>query len=181
MIRTLWIKRKFHFKIPPGWLPNIIVRLQGTRVRLREVTATVSEHISSIKYLEKWSIREHIGLLTDLETLHMGRINDFVFRQPELRAADMTNLKTHQALHNLKPVPALIAEFVEERNHFILHLEILDDETMQFVALHPRLKTYMRPVDLAFFTAEHDDHHLASIRMIMKTTRNKLLPIIFII
>jgi len=25
----------------------------------------------------------------------------------------------------------------------------------------------MRPVDMAFFTAEHDDHHLASIREIM--------------
>ncbi len=168
MERTPWIKRKFHFKIPPGWLPNIIVRLQGTVVRLRDLTATVSEPMTSIKYLDKWSIREHIGHLTDLETLHMGRINDFIFRQPELRAADMTNLKTHQALHNLKPVPVLIDEFAEERKHLIHHLEILDDETMQFASLHPRLKSMMRPVDMAYFTAEHDDHHLASIRLIIE-------------
>jgi|GEM_PF-4393916 len=31
-------------------------------------------------------------------------------------------------------------------------------------ALHPRLKTPMRIVDLAYFVAEHDDHHLSRIR-----------------
>ncbi|MFT4669296.1 MAG: hypothetical protein ACI9M9_001964 [Flavobacteriaceae bacterium] len=29
--------------------------------------------------------------------------------------------------------------------------------------MHPRLKVLMRPVDLLFFVAEHDDHHLATI------------------
>jgi hypothetical protein len=30
-------------------------------------------------------------------------------------------------------------------------------------ALHPRLKTPMRIIDLFLFVAEHDDHHLARI------------------
>jgi hypothetical protein len=30
-------------------------------------------------------------------------------------------------------------------------------------ALHPRLKRPMRLVDLCFFVAEHDDHHLATV------------------
>ncbi len=167
MQRTPWIKRKFHFKIPPGWLPNIIERLRGTEPRLRQMTSGISDSMAGLKFLEKWCIKEHIGHLTDLETLHMGRINDFIFRQPVLRAADMTNTKTYLALHNKKAVEVLIKEFKEERENFIKHLLLLDELTSQYISLHPRLKTYMRPVDMAYFTAEHDDHHLASIRIIL--------------
>jgi len=35
-------------------------------------------------------------------------------------------------------------------------------------ALHPRLKTPMRTMDLFLFVAEHDDHHLAKISEIIK-------------
>jgi hypothetical protein len=31
------------------------------------------------------------------------------------------------------------------------------------MALHPRLNVRIRVLDLAFFIAEHDDHHLARI------------------
>ena len=33
-------------------------------------------------------------------------------------------------------------------------------------ALHPRLETPMRMMDLFYFVAEHDDHHLARITAI---------------
>lgn len=167
MQRTPWIKRKFHFKIPPGWLPNIIERLRGTESRLRLMTKGITDSGAGLKFLEKWSIKENIGHLTDLESLHMGRINDLIFKQPVLRAADMTNTKTNLALHNTKDVETLIEEFSEERANFIKHLLMLDELTQQFTSQHPRLKTAMRPVDMAYFTAEHDDHHLASIRIII--------------
>ncbi len=61
----------------------------------------------------------------------------------------------------------LIKEFDKERENFIKHLLLLDELTSQFISLHPRLKAFMRPVDMAYFTAEHDDHHLASIRIIL--------------
>jgi len=35
-------------------------------------------------------------------------------------------------------------------------------------ATHPRLKVKMTPVDLAFFDAEHDDHHLLKISDIIR-------------
>jgi len=164
MERTPWIKRKFHFKIPPGWLPNILERLHGTEFRLLKLTETISNETASFKPLEKWSIKEHIGHLTDLEALHIGRVNDFIFKLPVLRSADMTNAKTHMAPHNIKSIDALINEFAEERKTLIHHLKMLNEDILQFASLHPRLKTFMRPVDMAYFTAEHDDHHLASIR-----------------
>jgi hypothetical protein len=36
-------------------------------------------------------------------------------------------------------------------------------------ALHPRLKVVMTPVDLAWFDAEHDDHHLVRINEILES------------
>jgi hypothetical protein len=45
----------------------------------------------------------------------------------------------------------------------------LTDEQLERAALHPRLKTPMRIVDLAYFVAEHDDHHLARVRELMQS------------
>jgi hypothetical protein len=36
---------------------------------------------------------------------------------------------------------------------------------------HPRLKVMMTPVDLAWFDAEHDDHHLVKINEIIHALR----------
>lgn len=167
MTRTPWIHRTFHFGIPPGWMPNTLERLLSTELRIKNLTQNLSEEDAIISFKNKWSIKEHIGHLTDLEELHTGRINDFVLRKPELRAADMSNIKTEKANHNEKELSLLINDFQAARSIFILHLNQLNDDTQQFAALHPRLKLEMRPVDLAFFTAEHDDHHLASIRELL--------------
>jgi len=167
MQRLPWIHRKFQFDIPPGWMPNILERLHGTSARIRQMTRDLSDSHASLQPNDQWSVKQHIGHLTDLELLHTGRVSDFIFREPILRAADMSNAKTNQAGHNNKSLSVLINEFEHDRNNFIWHLKKLDEDTQQFASLHPRLKTYMRPVDMAYFTAEHDDHHLASMRMII--------------
>jgi len=88
-----------------------------------------------------------------------------------LRAADMKNIKTNEANHNSKTLNELLNYFSGRRKQFIERLEKLDDATQVFKSIHPRLQTPMRPVDVAFFTAEHDDHHLADIRGILKKIR----------
>jgi hypothetical protein len=42
-------------------------------------------------------------------------------------------------------------------------MEVLPDDVIVRVARHPRLGQPMRLLDAAFFTAEHDDEHLARI------------------
>jgi hypothetical protein len=171
MQRTKWTDRKFNFDIPEGWLPNILERLKGTEIRLLALTAHLSDDIISYKPNGKWSIKEHIGHLSDLEELHEGRIDDFIAGKEILRAADMSNTKTNQAEHNHKSIQQLIKEFAAKRNVFISRLEKLDDDTQKFQSLHPRLRVMMKPVDMAFFTAEHDDHHLASVREIINSNK----------
>jgi hypothetical protein len=171
MERTKWTERKFTFDFPEGWMPNILERLAGTQARLYEMTRNISAAQAALKAGNKWSMKENIGHLTDLEDLHEGRIDDFRERKTTLRAADMSNKKTVEAGHNAKSVDQLINEFGVRREQFIKRLLLLDDATQQFKSLHPRLQIMMRPVDVAYFTAEHDDHHLADIRVILNSLK----------
>jgi hypothetical protein len=167
MKRSLWTERKFNFDQPEGWLPDVIERLQGTPLRLALMVQSVNEEKLAAKPGEIWSIKENIGHLTDLETLHDGRIDDFLARKSMLRAADMENIKTRQANHNNQEIEILLNSFITAREAFVQRLMEIDDETQFFKSMHPRLQVPMRLIDMAFFTAEHDDHHLASIRELM--------------
>ncbi len=169
MERTKWVDRKFNLGLPPGWLSNVLIRLEGVAVRLRNLTKELSDTQSRAQLNGQWSIKEHIGHLIDLEALHSGRIQDFINRKSVLRAADMSNKKTYAASHNERSIDQLIDRFDHNRTQFITSLKSLDDETQEFLALHPRLKVPMRVVDMAFFTAEHDDHHIASIVQILRS------------
>src|SRR5687768_11893539 len=100
MERAKWTDRRFVFDIPEGWLPNVLERLYGTAGRLIELTFGLSDEQASLKLEGRWSIKEHIGHLLDLEELHEGRIDDFKGRMDVLRAADMSNAKTEKAEHN---------------------------------------------------------------------------------
>lgn len=173
MRRAKWIERKFTFDFPEGWLPNILERLRGTPARINEIAFSLSEDTTNYKPNDKWSIKENIGHLGDIEELHEGRIDDLISRKQTLRAADISNAKTSSANHNAKTLQQLLNEFSKKRKQFISRLEQLDDKTQSFKSLHPRLQVMMRPVDIAFFTAEHDDHHLADIREILLTLQKE--------
>lgn len=175
MNRAKWTDRKFTFDFPEGWLADILERLKGTEIRIIYMINSLSEENCEFKPNGEWSIKEHIGHLSDLEDLHEGRIDDFLERKETLRPADMKNKKTYDANHNARAKEELIGEFFMKRKQFVDRLEALDDETHKHKAMHPRLQTMMRPVDVAFFTAEHDDHHLADMRAIVKLIKQSTL------
>ena len=168
MQRTEWFKRKFPLLDDNGVLPSIIERLAGTPARVEELTKDMDDQLLMVKPDDKWSIKEEIGHLSDLEPLWFGRLDDFISRLPELTPADLTNRKTHEANHNDIPLSTLLARFRQERGRLVAKLMSLDEDELLHAALHPRLKTPMRVIDLAYFVAEHDDHHLAAIREILK-------------
>jgi hypothetical protein len=164
MKHTPWIERKFNFDFPLTHLPFIIERLKGTAIRISDLADGIPEERLIQKPLGKWSLKEHIGHLGDLEELHLGRMVDFKNKLPVLRAADMSNLKTAGANHNANSLKDLLNRFSTKRKEFILTLLALNEEENNFQSLHPRLKVEVRPVDIGFFVAEHDDHHLVLMR-----------------
>lgn len=167
MKRTKWAERQFALGNSPGLMPNILERLRGTPVRLRHICKDLSMHDLEFKQGDHWSIKEHIGHLSDLEDLHEGRVDDFMERKNPLRAADMSNEATYKANHNSESLDHLLRVFETKRQTLVQRLLRLDEETQNYESMHPRLKQNMRPVDMAFFTAEHDDQHLAIIREIL--------------
>jgi hypothetical protein len=101
--------------------------------------------------------------------LHEGRLEDYERGLEVLRAADMSNRKTEEANHNFARLEDLLARFRSARESFVRRLEALTEEQVAASAIHPRLGKQMRVIDMALFVAEHDDHHLASIRELSKT------------
>jgi uncharacterized damage-inducible protein DinB len=164
MQRTEWFNRKFPVIDDNGILPSIIERLSGTPARIEEITAHLEPAVLTLKPNGKWSIKEEIGHLCDLESLWLGRLHDLINGEPELRVTDLTNQKTHNANHNATALKTLQQSFREQRQLLVNALLSLDDTQLLNSSLHPRLKTPMRIMDLAYFVAEHDDHHLAGVR-----------------
>lgn len=169
MKRTEWFKRTFPVIEDNGLLPTIIERLSGTPARVEEILGRLDPDLLTLKPDGKWSIKEEIGHLGDLEPLWYGRIEDLVNGAAQLRVADLTNQATHNADHNAAKTITLLQRFREQRQAFVDKLLSLTDEQLERSALHPRLKTPMRIVDLAYFVAEHDDHHLARVRAIIQS------------
>ncbi|MGQ0827807.1 MAG: DinB family protein [Bacteroidota bacterium] len=164
-----WTSREFDFNFPSENFLSIIKQLQSTAEKIKTITQGLSKNILTQKIDNAWSIQEHIGHLIDLDELHDGRINDFINKLEILRAADMTNQKTYKANHNERILSDLIHEFKNNRDHFISRLKKLDPNQSAF---HPRLQKQMRVVDMAFFVAEHDNHHLMIIKNILNSVNN---------
>lgn len=161
--RTKWVERRFTFDLPVGWFACVLERLRGTPARLEDLTRGLAPDILTRRDHDRWSMQEHAGHLLDLEGLDAGRLDDFEAGRASLRAADMSNRKTHEAAHNERRAEDLLGELRRGRLEFVRRLEGYDEEFVRRTSLHPRLQVPMRVIDLAHFISEHDDHHLASV------------------
>jgi uncharacterized damage-inducible protein DinB len=170
IIQTPWFERKIDLNFPVGLFPVIIERLEGTLPGMAAMIKNKSEELLTRKPNGEWSVKEQVGHLYDLEELWYGRIDDFLSGKEMLRTADLRNTKTHEAGHNEKEMEELVELFSSARNKLIDKVKDADESVASLIALHPRLQTPMRLIDHLFFIAEHDDHHLAKIRKLLRET-----------
>lgn len=166
-----WFERKFVFDLPLSRLPNVLERLRGTPARLEESIHSATTAALSTRIDGKWSIQENVGHLCDLEPLWIRRSQQILDGESQLAVADLTNRATDEANHNAFPIKALLGRFRGLRLQFVSILESADASVQDRTARHPRLGTPMRLIDVAFFTAEHDDHHLARITELLNHTK----------
>jgi hypothetical protein len=161
MRRTPWFERRFASIEDNGLLPGIVERLQGTPPRLRAMLAGIDRAGTVVA---GWTIAQEVGHLIDLEPLWLQRARDIISGSSELTVADLSNRATHDGDHDRWPVAALIERFDGARQPLVLALRTAGPSDLDRSARHPRLGTPMRLIDLAYFVAEHDDHHLARLR-----------------
>ncbi|MBA3356169.1 MAG: DinB family protein [Pyrinomonadaceae bacterium] len=110
--RIKWTDRRFDFTFPAELYPETIERLRGTPARLEDRIGSLPAEALQRRDGEKWSMQENAGHLLDLESLVMERLNQYVIGATELHAADMSNRKTDEAVHNSVPVASIPATFV---------------------------------------------------------------------
>jgi len=158
-----WIERVFEFDFPVERLTELIQRLGRTPDRLEELTDLLRAEQLVARPEGGWSIQEIVGHLLDLDTLFMGRLDDYEAGLAELRPADISNRATDAVGYNDRDIGELLTEFKQTRARLVKRLSKLPPEAFARSAFHRRLDVQMRLVDMCYFQAEHDEHHMAKI------------------
>ena len=167
-----WFSRTFELGLPPEAAPEIFDRLRTAPDRLETAVAGLSPEILTQRRDDKWSIQENAGHLFDLESLWDQRLIDYARGATTLHPADLENRKTHEANHNSRPISEILAAFRSARLAIMEKLAHLTPAELSRTALHPRLEQPMTVVDLCYFVAEHDEHHLATIKELRSALLN---------
>ncbi|HFA49642.1 MAG TPA: MarR family transcriptional regulator [Bacteroidetes bacterium] len=163
----LWFERKFDFENLSTTPEGILERLRFTPLRLQEQIKNLSHAQLTQTFENKWSVQENIGHMNDLEPLWHGRILDILNGAKTMRPADLTNKKSHEAEHDEVPIDKILSDFFANRKKLVALCEKNIEMAWTASAIHPRLLKPMRIIDLLYFTAEHDDHHIATINYLI--------------
>ena len=111
----------------------------------------------------KWSVKQNIGHLAEVDEIALKRIDEMLSGKPVLSPAVFEPKQDY----NKMQVDDVINFFKKSREANLKVYNSLSDTDLAKTSLHPRLKIMMNPVDLAMFDAEHDDHHLVTINQIL--------------
>jgi uncharacterized damage-inducible protein DinB len=167
MNSTKWFDRVFDFQQESQDFPIICQRLKEAPQQLRRLVSGLNIEQLRFQPGGKWSVAEHCGHLLVLEPLWKTRIVDIMQEQAVLTAADLENKATFDAGFNEWAIDAILTDFERERQLTLQQLDRLTSNDLLKQSMHPRIKKPMRIVDHMYFVAEHDAHHLASIREII--------------
>lgn len=165
---TKWFDKKFEFNFGMERYDALYERLQNAPVKYRVEASDLPEKMLQLKPDDKWSIKENVGHLLLLEPLWLTRFKEIKEGMAEMSVADLNNTETNESSFNGVAIQTLIENFSKTRNKAINFLNGLHQEEFALTSMHPRLQIPMRIIDMMHFVAEHDDHHLNTIRTIIK-------------
>jgi hypothetical protein len=162
-----WFERYLVFGKPKEMLPYFLDRLEGTICRIQEKVKGISEEILTAQHNGKWSVKQNIGHLAEVDEIANKRMDEMVAGISPMSPA----VFEPRVDYNQMPVQVVVDYFAKTRKENILKYQRLTEDELMKASLHPRLKVMMTPVDLAWFDAEHDDHHLVKINFILNNSQ----------
>ncbi len=162
MKRLDWFERSFNFGLPTGMLPFYLERLEGAIARIERKVKGQTDTLLSTRFHDKWSIKQNIGHLAEVSQISTKRIAEMCSGADTLSPAVFEPQD-----YNPWPIERVLKLFEGARYETLLAFRALEEHQLRAASIHPRLKVLMTPVDLAFFDAEHDDHHLLKISDIL--------------
>ncbi|NJN40959.1 MAG: DinB family protein [Flammeovirgaceae bacterium] len=158
-----WFERNMKFGFPVEMLPFFLDRLEGTSLRIAAKVKAIPNDVLTLQPEGKWSVKQHIG--------HLGEVDDItILRLKEIsEQVDTLSSAVFEPKHdfNAQSIQEVCAFFDDSRVRMIKAIKSLDQKILTKSSRHPRLNVQMTPVDLAWFDAEHDDHHLVKISQII--------------
>jgi uncharacterized damage-inducible protein DinB len=157
-----WFERHLTFGHPKEMLPFYLERLEGTIARIPAKVKGISDTILSEKFKGKWSVKQHIGHLAEVDEIANKRLDEMI-----AGISPMAPAVFEPQDYNHWPIEKVVQYLADTRVENIKKYKSLTDDDLQKSSLHPRLQLRMTPVDLAWFDAEHDDHHLVKISEIL--------------
>jgi hypothetical protein len=157
-----WFERNLVFEKPVEMLPYFLERLEGTVARIAQKVKSIDDSVLSIRFQDKWSIKQNIGHRAEVDEVANKRIDEMV-----AGIATMSPAVFEPQDYNSWPIERVLNFFRENREKNIIKFRSLSTDNLSKASMHPRLKVRMTPVDLAWFDAEHDDHHLVKISQII--------------
>lgn len=163
-----WFERNLKFGYPKEMLPFFLERLEGTIARIEQKVKGVSDNTLSAKLNGKWSIKENIGHLAEVDEIANKRIDEMISG-----ATIMSPAVFEPQDYSTWPISEVLQLFSRNRWSNINKYSQIKEHDLLKSAMHPRLKVTMTPVDLAWFDAEHDDHHLVKINEILTELSGK--------
>jgi len=164
-----WFDRKMTFGLPKEMLPFYLERLEGTSARLEQKVRGLADAQLSLRPDGKWSIKQHIGHLAEVDQIANKRIQ-------EMRdgLAMLSPAVFEPQDYNPWPIDNVLLFFHATRTSNLTTYRGIPENELLKSSKHPRLGVQMTPVDLAWFDAEHDDHHLVKINEIISTFTQNL-------
>lgn len=161
-----WFDRKFDFSFGNELFPLLLERMENNIEKTKFHLDRLNKLEFDIKPNGKWSVKEHIGHLKILEPLWLKRLQEIRDKKECMTPADLNNTATDEANFNQFNIEHIFHGFIKERVKTLEFLKTCQLEDLNYALYHPRLKQPMRIIDLMYFVAEHDDHHLKAILQI---------------
>ncbi len=162
MKRLDWFQRSFEFGQKPEMFPFLLERLDGAIARIEKKVRGKSNELLSTRFHDKWSIKQNIGHLAEVTQISTRRIDEMCEGVTTLSPAVFEPQD-----YNPWPIERVLELFETTRQETLRKFRTLNEKQLTLGSMHPRLAVRLTPVDLAYFDAEHDDHHLLKISDIL--------------
>jgi len=161
-----WLTKQFDFDFPVSRYTDLLGFLRTTPERLASLVDGLPKEVLTRRIDGSWSIQENSGHFLTVESLFIGRLEDYNYNAKVLRPAQFEDNQTDKANYNEKDIAWILEAFKAKRTGYLTQLDTLQPDEFGKTALHPRLNKPMRLCDMLLFQAEHDRHHLTRIEEI---------------
>ena len=158
-----WLEKQFDFNYPASKYVEFLQFLRETPEKIKALVENLPKETLIRQDGDSWSIQENVGHFLTVESLFLGRLDDYENDAPVLRPARFEDNPTDKANFNEKDMQWILDQFREQRAIYISRLDALRPDDFEKAILHPRLNKPMRLCDMLSFHAAHDQHHLKRI------------------